>query len=300
MSSEAHAHRRVASGSAAFRWSVLLNAGLVGVQLVIGFGFGSLALIGDAIHNLGDVVGLLMSWGAERLAGWPANRRFTYGYGRSTQLASMANAALVMVAGGVVVVEGLQRLGRPVELGTTPVALAALAGLAVNLLSAWLFGPGHQHDLNRRAAVLHLLSDAILSAAVLFSTLLIALTGWTWLDSLVAIGVGFVVGWSGWRLMLEAGALSLDAVPGAVDLDAVEDSLLTIRGVCGVHHIHVWSLSTSKVALTAHLCRHQGVIDDETMLHEAQERLRKLGIQHATLQLEPVDGIGCDQVPAPE
>ncbi|MCP9821031.1 cation transporter [Synechococcus sp. Cruz-9H2] len=300
MSSEVHAHRRVASGSAAFRWSVLLNAGLVGVQLVTGFGFGSLALIGDAIHNLGDVVGLLLSWGAERLAGWQANRRFTYGYGRSTQLASMANAALVMVAGGVVVVEGLQRLGRPVELGTTPVALAALAGLAVNLLSAWLFGPGHQHDLNRRAAVLHLLSDATLSATVLFSTLLIGLTGWTWLDSLVAIGVGFVVGWSGWRLMLEAGALLLDAVPGAVDLDAVEHSLLTIRGVCGVHHIHVWSLSTSKVALTAHLCRHQGVIDDETMLHEAQERLRKLGVQHATLQLEPVDGIGCDQVPAPE
>jgi cobalt-zinc-cadmium efflux system protein len=280
MSSEAHAHRRVASGSAAFRWSVLLNAGLVGVQLVIGFGSGSLALIGDALHNLGDVVGLLLSWGAERLAGWPA--------------------ALVMLAGGVVVVEALQRLGRPVELGTTPVALAALAGLVVNLLSARLFGPGHQHDLNRRAAVLHLLSDAALSAAVLVSTLLIAFTGWTWLDSLVAIGVGFVVGWNGWRLMLEAGALSLDAVPGAVDLDAVEDSLRTIAGVCGVHHIHVWSISTSRVALTAHLCRRQSLIEDETLLREAQERLRRLGVEHATLQLEPEAGIGCDQLPTPE
>lgn len=293
---DSHDHRRVASGSAAFRLSVLLNAGLVGVQLVIGFGFGSLALIGDALHNLGDVVGLLLGWGAERLAGWSANRRFTYGYGRSTQLASMANAALVMVAGGVVVVEGMQRLGRPVELNTTPVALAAVAGLAVNLLSARMFGPGHQHDLNRRAAVLHLLSDAALSAAVLVSTLLIALTGWTWLDSLVAIGVGLVVGWSGWRLMLEAGALSLDAVPGAVDLDAVEDSLRTIAGVCDVHHIHVWSISTSRVALTAHLCRRQGVINDKSILLEAQTRLRKLGIHHATLQLEPETGIGCNQV----
>ncbi|MFO7628757.1 MAG: cation diffusion facilitator family transporter [Prochlorococcaceae cyanobacterium] len=284
------------SGSAAFRWSVLLNAALVGVQLVIGFGFGSLALIGDALHNLGDVVGLLLGWGAERLTARSANRRFTYGYGRSTQLASMANAALVMVAGGIVVVEGLQRLGRPVELGTTPVALAALAGLAVNLLSARMFGLGHQHDLNRRAAVLHLLSDAALSAAVLLSTVLIALTGWSWLDSLLAIGVGVVVGWSGWRFLLEAGALSLDAVPGAVDLDAVEASLLDIEGVCGVHHIHVWSISSSRVALTAHLCRRQGVIDDKTVLLQAQESLRKLGIHHATLQLEPETGIGCDQV----
>jgi cobalt-zinc-cadmium efflux system protein len=281
-------------GSGAFRWSVLLNAALVGLQLAIGFGFGSLALIADALHNLGDVAGLLLGWGAERLAGWPGNRRFTYGYGRSTQLASLANAALILVAGSVVVVEGLQRVGRPVAIGTTPVALAALAGLVVNLASARFFGASHQHDLNRRAAVLHLLSDAALSAAVLAGALLMAFTGWTALDPLIAVGVGVVV-WNGWRLLLQAGALSLDAVPADVDLQAVERALLAINVVCGVHHLHVWSLSTSKVALTAHLCRHQGEADDKQLVQQAQQQLQQLGIDHSTLQLEPATGIGCDQ-----
>lgn len=156
-----HEHR---DGSpAAFRWSVLLNSGLSALQLAIGIGFGSLALIGDALHNLGDVAGLLLGWGAERLSALPANRQFTYGFGRSTQLASMINAALILMASAVVIVEGVQRLAKPVELTPGPVAVAALLGIAVNLGSARLFGHNHSHDLNRRAAVVHLLTDAAVS-----------------------------------------------------------------------------------------------------------------------------------------
>lgn len=290
---ERHAH------PAAFSLSVLLNGVLVTLQLVIGFGFGSLALIGDALHNLGDVVGLLLAWGAEGLARRPPSRRFTYGFGRSTQFAALANAALVMGAGAIVVLEGVQRLGRPVALGTTPVALAALAGLVVNLGSARLFGEGHHHDLNRRAAVMHLLSDAALSATVLLSTLLIAITGWTPLDAIVAIGVGGLVVLSGLRVLREAVEGSLDAVPSTVDLEAVERSLRAIEGVCDVHHLHVWSVSTSRVALTAHLCRDPAAVNDAHLLRQAQQQLRDLGVDHATLQLEPATGIGCDQPVVP-
>ncbi|MFM7269906.1 MAG: cation diffusion facilitator family transporter, partial [Cyanobium sp.] len=192
-----HEHRP--GSAAAFRWSIVLNSGLSGLQLVIGFAFGSLALIGDAVHNLGDVAGLLLGWGAERLSGRPANQRFTYGYGRSTQLASLVNAVLILMASAVVVVEALQRLGRPVELVSAPIAWAAAAGIVVNLLSARLFGSDHSHDLNRRAAVVHLLTDAAVSAAVLVSALLVWLTGWSRLDAITAIGVGLAVAWSGWQ-----------------------------------------------------------------------------------------------------
>ncbi|MFM9087402.1 MAG: cation diffusion facilitator family transporter, partial [Cyanobium sp.] len=139
----------------AFRWSILLNSGLTTLQLAIGFGFGSLALIGDALHNLGDVIGLALGWGADRLSRRPAQGRFTYGFGRSTQMASLLNGLLIFGAGAVVVVEAIQRLFHPVPLIAGPVAWAAAAGIIVNLLSARLFGHDHHHDLNQRAAVLH-------------------------------------------------------------------------------------------------------------------------------------------------
>jgi cobalt-zinc-cadmium efflux system protein len=280
-------HEQRPGSAAAFRWSIVLNSALSGLQLVIGLGFGSLALIGDAVHNLGDVAGLLLGWGAERLSTRPATPRFTYGYGRSTQLASLVNAVLILMAAAVVIVEGIQRLGRPVELVSTPVAWAAAAGIVVNLLSARLFGADHSHDLNRRAAVVHLLTDAAVSAAVLGSVLLVRATGWNWLDALTAIGVGLAVVWSGWRLLWESLFVALDAVPMGIELAEVDRALRSLPGVVDVHHLHVWAMSTSQNALTAHLRRRSGAIDDMELLHEAKQRLARLGIAHSTLQLEP-------------
>jgi cobalt-zinc-cadmium efflux system protein len=282
-------HEHKPGSAAAFRWSIVLNSALSGLQLAIGFAFGSLALVGDAVHNLGDVAGLLLGWGAERLSGRPANRRFTYGYGRSTQLASLVNAVLILMAAAVVVVEGLQRLRQPVELVSGPVAWAAAAGIVVNLLSARLFGSDHSHDLNRRAAVVHLLTDAAVSAAVLVSALLVQLTGWAQLDAITAIGVGLAVAWSGWQLLQEALIVAMDAVPHGIAMDQVEQALVSLPGVEAVHHLHVWALSTSQNALTAHLRRHIGRIDDMELLHQAKQRLAVLGIAHSTLQLEPAD-----------
>jgi cobalt-zinc-cadmium efflux system protein len=286
-----HEHRP--GSAAAFRWSVLLNSALSGLQLAIGFAFGSLALVGDALHNLGDVAGLLLGWGAERLSGRPANERFTYGYGRSTQLASLVNAVLILMASAVVVVEALQRLRQPVELVSGPVAWAAAAGIVVNLLSARLFG--HSHDLNRRAAVVHLLTDAAVSAAVLVSALLVRFTGWVRLDAITAIGVGLAVAWSGWQLLQEALIVAMDAVPRGIAMEEVEAALASLPGVAAVHHLHVWALSTSQNALTAHLRRDPALNDDMVLLHEAKQRLARLGIAHSTLQLEPLEpsaGVG--------
>jgi cobalt-zinc-cadmium efflux system protein len=275
----------------AFRWSIVLNSGLTALQLVIGFAFGSLALIGDALHNLGDVVGLVLGWGADRLSRRPAGGRFTYGYGRSTQMASLINGLLIFGAGAVVVAEAIERLFKPVPLVAGPVAWAAAAGIVINFGSAKLFGHDHQHDLNQRAAVLHLLTDAAVSVVVLVSALLVGLTGWVWLDALAAIGVGGAVIWSALGLLREAIALNLDAVPRGIDLGAVKTSLRQLPGVLSVEDLHVWGLSTSRSALTAHLvidpaALAAGQLSGDQLLALARNALAEAGIRKSTLQLE--------------
>ena len=288
-----HGHERDRSG-AAFRWSIALNAGLTALQLTVGVGFGSLALIGDALHNLGDVAGLALGWGADRLSRRPARGRFTYGFGRSTQMASLINGLLILAAGAVVVVEAIQRLVHPVPLTAGPVAWAAAAGIVVNLCSARLFGDDHHHDLNQRAAVLHLLTDAAVSVAVLVSALVVGATGWLRLDAVTAIAVGAAVIWSAWGLLREAIALNLDAAPRHVDLGRVEQALATLPAVLEVEELHVWGLRTARTALTAHV-----VIDPERLAAEtlsrdqllalARTRLADLGIRKSTLQLETAE-----------
>jgi cobalt-zinc-cadmium efflux system protein len=286
--------------ASAFRWSILLNTALSLAQIVIGIGFGSLALIGDALHNLGDVAGLALGWGAERLSTRPPNERFTYGFGRSTQLAALSNGVLVAMASAVVVVEAIQRLHNPQPLVSGPVAWAAAAGIAVNLGSARLFGhgghgshgrhgdhSGHSHDLNRRAAVVHLVSDALVSLAVLLSALLVGLTGWHWLDPLTAIGVGIAVGYTGLVLIRDALVVLLDGIPSHIQPEQVRATLLALPGVVDVHHVHIWSLSTSQVALTAHVCRRDSGMGDLELLHLAKDALAAIGVEHSTLQLEP-------------
>jgi cobalt-zinc-cadmium efflux system protein len=265
----------------------VLNSLLTGVQLAIGLGCGSLALVGDALHNLGDVVGLGLGWGAERLSQRPPRGRFTYGYGRSTHMASLLNGLLIFSAGAVVVVEGLQRVWQPVPLQSGPVAVAALAGIVVNLLSARLFGHGHHHDLNQRAAVLHLLSDAAVSLAVLTSALVVGATGWLRLDGLTAIGVGLAVMASAWDLLRESLAANLDAVPTGVDTVALRQALASLPGVLEVSDLHVWGVSSSRTAMTVRLRRRlDATPPSSAFLTLARQRLAQFGIAHSTLEVE--------------
>ena len=273
----------------AFRLSIVLNAGLSSLQIVIGITFGSIALIGDAIHNFGDVIGLLMGWGAESLSHRAPTRRFSYGLGRSTQMAAVANAVLILMASAVLCVESFQRFGNPVPLVTGPIAWAAVAGLIVNLGSAKLFGD-HDHDLNRKSAVIHLLSDAAVSAAVLLSTLLVRATDWQWLDPLTGLLVGCSIGWMGIGLLEKALAETMDAIPDYIDTDKVKSTLEKLQGVQSIHHLHIWPLSTSRVALTAHIVQSLSLSEaDHNLITTASKKMYTLGIHHCTFQVESAD-----------
>ena len=269
---------------------MLLNAGLSGLQIAVGIAFGSIALIGDALHNVSDVLGLLLGWGAENLSSRPARGRFSYGFGRSTQLAAVANAVLILMASAVVCVEALQRFRQPELVMAGPVAIAAGAGLVINFVSARLFGSDHHDDLNRRAAVLHLLGDAAVSAAVLLSALLAGVTGWTWIDPLTGLGVGISVGWLGIVLLRDGLAELMDEVPHRIDPAAVLADLEAMPGVQGVHHLHIWSIGGTRVALTVHLQRDAGLSDqDPQLLSAVRQTMRDKGIEHCTIQLEEPD-----------
>ena len=269
---------------------MLLNAGLSGLQIAVGIAFGSIALIGDALHNVSDVLGLLLGWGAENLSSRPARGRFSYGFGRSTQLAAVANAVLILMASAVVCVEALQRFRQPELVMAGPVAIAAGAGLVINFVSARLFGSDHHDDLNRRAAVLHLLGDAAISAAVLLSALLAGVTGWTWIDPLTGLGVGISVGWLGIVLLRDGLAELMDEVPHRIDPAAVLADLEAMPGVQGVHHLHIWSIGGTRVALTVHLQRDAGLSDqDPQLLSAVRQAMRDKGIEHCTIQLEEPD-----------
>ena len=273
----------------AFRLSIVLNAGLSSLQIVIGITFGSIALIGDAIHNFGDVIGLLMGWGAESLSHRAPTRRFSYGLGRSTQMAAVANAVLILMASAVLCVESFQRFDNPVPLVTGPIAWAAVAGLIVNLGSAKLFGD-HDHDLNRKSAVIHLLSDAAVSAAVLLSTLLVRATDWQWLDPLTGLVVGCSIGWMGIGLLEKALAETMDAIPDYIDTDKVKSTLEKLQGVQSIHHLHIWPLSTSRVALTAHIVQSLSLSEaDHNLITTASKKMYTLGIHHCTFQVESAD-----------
>lgn len=286
-----HAHTDAAS-LGAFRTSTILNVLLVVVEAVAGFAIGSLALLADAGHNLSDVLGLMLAWGAARLAQRAPSTRHTYGYARSTILAALLNAALLLAACGALGFESVRRLDDPVALPGGVIAAVAALGLLVNAGSAALFWRRRERDLNARAAYLHLAADAAVSLGVIVAGGLIWLTGLTWIDAATGLVVSIAIFASAWRLMREALALALDAVPRGVDLVAIRGSLLAIASVRSVHDLHVWPLSTTVTALTAHL-EHDGTRDQDAVIADAQRVLgERFGIEHTTLQLE---NTGCGQ-----
>nr|AUG32031.1 cation efflux family protein [Paulinella longichromatophora] len=286
-----HHHSHGDKEDDAFRRTVAFNCGLSGLQLLIGAIFGSLALMGDAVHNIGDVIGLLLGWGAEILSNRDPTQRFTYGFYRSTQLASLVNGILIFSGAAVIVLEAIFRLGEPVELTSIPVACASAIGMVVNLLSARMFGNTHQHDLNRRAVVIHLLGDAAVSMVVLLSTFIVALTGWDWLDPTAAIVVGTFVAWSGWKVLKAAIFGLFDNVPSEINIKHIESLLLGITGIQSIHELRIWELGGSKTALTVHLVRDLTIAknefnNDNSLICYAQKLLDREGISYTTLQLE--------------
>jgi cobalt-zinc-cadmium efflux system protein len=270
----------------AFRWGTGLNIALVVVQVAAGLALGSMALLADAVHNASDVLGLLLAWGAARLATRQPTRRHTYGLARSTILAALLNATLLLFACGALAWESIQRFGEPHPVPGLPVMVVALLAFLVNAGSAALFWRGRRGDANQRGAFLHLAADAAVSLGVVVAGGLIVLTGWTWLDPAAGLLIAAVVLWSGWDLLRESIDLALDGVPRDIDLDAIDAALRGVSSVRGVHDLHVWPLSTTVAALTAHV-EHDGARDTDELLHAIQELLaHRFGVRHATIQFE--------------
>jgi cobalt-zinc-cadmium efflux system protein len=281
-----HTHQHAHHGhDRAFAIGTALNLGFVVAEIVFGVLANSMALLADAAHNFGDVLGLLLGWGAAWLARRPPTRRRTYGWGRSSILAALLNATILLIGVGAIGVEAVRRLQSSMPVMESTVILVAAAGIVVNGATALLFLRGRDHDINLRAQFVHMAADAAVSAGVVLAGLLILLTGWVWLDPLTSLAIGVIIVVTTWGLLRESIDLAMDAVPGDVAHDAVQEFLTSVPGVLEVHDLHIWGLSTTQTALTAHLvCADPSA---ERTLHDVTTELRdRFGIGHATLQIE--------------
>src|ERR1700722_2473377 len=282
-----HAHVIPADGIS-FRMGIAVALNLVFVVVEGGFGFvsNSVALIADAGHNLSDVLGLVCAWGALLLGRRPPGAKFTYGLGRSSVLAALANAVLLLLACGAIAWEAASRLGSPPVVEGRTVMIVAAIGIALNGISAWMLHAGSHGDLNRRSAYLHMLSDAVVSAGVVLSGLLIIWSGLSLIDPIVSLVIVAVILVSIWRLLRDSLTLSLDGVPSSVNSSAVLSYLADQRGVTDVHDLHIWALSTTSIALTAHLVVPDRSAEDALLTSLTPDLKRRFQIQHATLQIE--------------
>lgn len=269
-----------------FAVAVALNVGFVVVEAGFGVAAHSLALLADAGHNLGDVLGLLLAWGATRLAQRKPSQRRTYGWRSSSILAAMLNAGLLLVAVGGIAWEAVQRFGQPgAVIGGTVIWVAA-AGVVLNTATALLFVAGRKRDLNLRAAFLHMAADAAVSAGVVVAGLVMLRTGWMWLDPTVSLVIAAVILVGTWGLLRESVDLALAAVPAGIDPEAVAAYLQDLPGVEAVHDLHIWGMSTTESALTAHLVKPDPRDDDALLERACRELHDRFGIGHATLQWE--------------
>lgn len=283
------------SSTRAFAVVTLVNLAYTVVEAGYGFLTNSLALLSDALHNLGDVLGLALAWGAAAMAQWPATERHTYGWRRATLLSPLANATLLVGLSGALAWEAVRRLSAPPEVPGLTIVVVASIGIAVNLGSALLVRGGAGHDLNRRGAYLHLMADAAISLATVVAGVGMLAWGWGWLDPVAALLVGVVVAVGAARLLRDSFDAAMDAVPTGIDQAGVRRFLAAQPGVSSVHHVHIWALGAGEVAMTAHLVRPAGGDDDHFLRALAGALQARFGIGHATMQLER-GGDACDRV----
>ena len=282
---------------ARFLLAAALNGLFIIAEVVYGFKANSLALLADAGHNFSDAIGLLLAWGAWALAKAAPRPTFTYGYRGASIMAALLNALLLLIAIGGIVFEALERFTHLQAVQGSTVMWVAAAGIVVNGATAWLFASG-QGDLNIKAAFTHLAADAVVSAAVVVSGLVMTWTGWLWLDPTLSLVVSGVIVWGTWGLLRDSGRLALQGVPSGIDYEGVKAHLGSLTGVVGVHDLHIWGMSTTEVAMTVHLLTPAGHPGD-AFLHDLKTTMEdQFRIQHVTVQIELGDGPApCEQAP---
>ena len=300
-SGHAHVHGHVhapANFGMAFAIGIGLNVGFVVIEALYGFLGNSVALLADAGHNLSDVLGLGIAWLASELVKRTPTPRFSYGLRSSSILAALFNAVFLLVTVGAISLEAIQRLGAPAPVAGRTVMIVAAIGIAVNGITAWLFASGGKSDINLRGAFLHMASDALVSAGVVLAGLVILLTGWLWLDPVVSLIINALIIWGTWGLLRESLAMSMAAAPAHIDPVKVRVFLAGRAGVTTIHDLHIWSMSTTEIALTCHLVMPAGHPGDAWLHDLAAELAKTFRINHSTVQIEIDPRLAC--VLAPE
>jgi len=293
-----HHHHAPADMGLAFAVGVALNSAFVIVEAGAGFWTHSMALLADAGHNVSDVLALILAWGAVKLAKRAPSARRTYGLRKGTILVSVANAVLLLLAVGGIVSESVHRFTQPATVATRVVMLTAGLGIVINTATALMFMRGGKDDINVRGAFLHMASDAAVSLAVVIGAALIAWTGFNWIDPALGLGIALVILIGTWGLLRDSVDLALDAVPAGIDVEAVRAWLGGLPGVAEIHDLHIWAMSTTETALTAHLIRPAND-EGDAFLHAACEGLAaRFNIGHATLQVETRTDGACPLAPA--
>lgn len=280
-----HGHAPASFGRA-FAIGTALNLGFVVVEAVYGIGAGSMALLADAGHNLSDVLGLLIAWGAATLAKRSPGGRYTYGFRSSSILAALLNALLLLVAIGIIAIEAIRRFSEPSAVAGVTVMIVAAIGIIVNGVTAYLFARGRKGDLNIRGAFIHMAGDAAVSVGVVVSGLLIVLTGKTWIDPVTSLAIVAVIAIGTWGLLRDSVNMSLQACPPGLDPQVIEAFLRERRQVGNIHDLHVWPMSTTETALTVHLLVPSGYPGDGFTAGIAAALKAKFGIDHTTIQIE--------------
>jgi cobalt-zinc-cadmium efflux system protein len=288
-----HVHTPANFGRA-FLIGTILNIGFVVIEAGYGIASNSMALLADAGHNLSDVLGLLVAWAAATLSRRAPSTHYTYGLGRSSILAALFNAVFLLLAIGAIAFQAIQRLITPEPVQSVTVMAVAAVGIFINGITAWLFASGRKGDINVRGAYLHMLTDALVSAGVVIAGLITFLTGWLWLDPATSLVIVVIILFGTWGLLRDSMAMSLDRVPAHISPPEVEAALSALPGVAKVHDLHIWSMSTTDIALTCHIVMPDGCPGDQ-FLHDASAMLHdKFDIGHATLQVEREDAEECE------
>jgi cobalt-zinc-cadmium efflux system protein len=280
----------------AFVIGIILNFLFVVIEVIVGLSVHSLSLLSDAGHNLADVASLAMALIAIRLLKIKPTDKYTYGYKKTTILVALLNAAILLVSIGAIGFEAIHRLMAPEPLPGKTISIVAAIGIVINAVTAMLFMRDRENDLNVRGAFLHLLSDAIVSAALVVGGIIIVYTNLFWIDAAMSLLVAFVILFSTWQLLRDSLRLTLDGVPQGIEIKAIREKIAAIPGVKDFHHIHVWAISTTENALTAHLCvaRDASMEYIEQLKHTIKHELLHQNIQHATLEIE-MENSPCDE-----
>ncbi len=270
----------------AFALGLALNTGFVVLEAAYGFIGNSMALLADAGHNLGDVLGLVVAWAGMTLAKRGPSARFTFGLGKSSVLAALINVMLLLVAIGAITFEAIQRLMHPEPVATTMVMIVAAAGVVVNGVTAWMFASGSKGDINIRATFLHMAADAGISAGVVLAGLVIALTGLVWIDPMMSLLLNVVIFWGTWGTLKSAATMALSGVPEATNLEEVRAALLRLPDVREVCDLHIWPLSTKDIALSCHLVMPAGHPGDAFLTEASRVMKARFSINHPTFQID--------------